>query len=80
MRATRARYKHDTSNTSAAPAQDKRHKFHVNSKSLTRVQSFDFDNDTSEKIFSFLKRFIFFFLKEFIIREFVNFPQKIHHG
>ena len=66
--------------TSAAPVQDKRHKCHVNNKSLTRVQIFDFDNDTSEKIFSFLNRFIFFFLKGFIILEFVNFPQKIHHG
>ena len=34
---------------------------------------------TSENIFSFLRRFIFFFLKKFIILDFVNFPQKIHH-
>ena len=42
----------------------------------TRVKRIDFDNDTSENIFSFLKRFILFFLKEFMILNFVNFPQK----
>ena len=43
-------------------------------------EKFDFNNDTSKTVFSFPKRFIFFFLKEFIIFDFVNFSREIHHG
>ena len=38
-------------------------------------EDFDFDHDASENIFPQLKRFILFFLKEFIILDFANFPQ-----
>ena len=47
--------------------------------SATRAKSFGFDNGTNENIFSFLKKLFVFFLKEFIILDFVNFSKRIHH-
>ena len=69
--ATRVRQECDTNKTNMARLRHKRHDCDMSG-------TFWFWNDTSENIFSFLKRLIFFFLKEFIILDFVNFPKKLH--
>ena len=68
---TLARHEQHKCDMRAAPVRrDKR------DTSAAQVKKFDFDNDTSEKIFSFYERFSFFLKKKLIILDFVNFPPK----
>ena len=66
----------DTSNSSATQVRHERHECDTNDMIARRVKNVYFDSDASDNIFSFLKRFIFFFLNKFIILDFVNYPKK----
>ena len=63
----------DTSKASATRATQVQHNYNMSITSVTRVKTYFLFLKNS---FSFLKKFIFFVLREFIILDFVNFPTK----
>ena len=75
--ATKATRVQNICNTSATRTTRVQHDCDRNGTIATRVKKIDFDNNTSENIFCFLKRLILFLSKEFIILDFANFHQKI---
>ena len=89
MSATQVRRWCDTSNRSVTQVQHKRCRFNKsntlatvlgkNDTTATRVENFDFDNNTGGNIF-FSSKIRFLFLKIIIILDFVDFAKAKHHG